>query len=60
MLHDFGGPWGLHWASEHLSALASLTLFNVGILPGYRWHKFARIWRTPIVGEVLQALTSAA
>jgi pimeloyl-ACP methyl ester carboxylesterase len=58
VLHDFGGPWGLHWASEHPTALASLTLFNVGILPGYRWHKFARLWRTPIVGEVLQALTT--
>ncbi|MGD0526835.1 MAG: alpha/beta hydrolase, partial [Polyangiaceae bacterium] len=58
VLHDFGGPWGLHWASEHPTALASLTLFNVGILPGYRWHKFARLWRTPIVGELLQALTT--
>jgi pimeloyl-ACP methyl ester carboxylesterase len=58
VLHDFGGPWGLHWASEHTSALASLTLFNVGILQGYRWHKFARLWRTPIVGELLQALTT--
>jgi len=54
VLHDFGGPWGLQWAADHLDRVASLTLFNVGILPGYRWHKFARIWRIPILGELLQ------
>jgi pimeloyl-ACP methyl ester carboxylesterase len=54
VLHDFGGPWGLHWAANHLEQVASLTLLNVGALPGYSWHKFARIWRTPIVGEIFQ------
>jgi pimeloyl-ACP methyl ester carboxylesterase len=58
VLHDFGGPWGLTWAAGHPKAIASLTLFNVGILPGYRWHKFARLWRTPGVGELLQAITT--
>jgi pimeloyl-ACP methyl ester carboxylesterase len=58
VLHDFGGPWGLAWASEHTGSLASLTLFNVGVLPGYRWHKFARLWRTPVVGELLQLVTT--
>jgi pimeloyl-ACP methyl ester carboxylesterase len=54
VLHDFGGPWGLAWAAEHREAIASLTLINVGILPGYRWHKFARIWRAPLLGELFQ------
>jgi pimeloyl-ACP methyl ester carboxylesterase len=54
VLHDFGGPWGLAWAAEHSEAVASLTLINVGILPGYRWHKYARIWRTPVLGELFQ------
>jgi len=58
VLHDFGGPWGLAWASQHTGAVASLTLFNVGVLPGYRWHKFARVWRTPVLGELLQLLTT--
>jgi pimeloyl-ACP methyl ester carboxylesterase len=55
VLHDFGGPWGLHWAADHLDAVASITLFNVGVMPDYRWHKYARIWRTPIVGELFMA-----
>jgi pimeloyl-ACP methyl ester carboxylesterase len=58
VLHDFGGPWGLAWASEHPRAIASLTLFDVGVLPGYRWHKFARIWRTPVLGELFQLVTT--
>ena len=55
VLHDFGGPWGMQWAVEHPGAVASVTLFNVGVLPGYRWHKYARAWRTPVVGELMMA-----
>lgn len=60
VLHDFGGPWGLAWALSAPSALASLTLINTGVLPGYRWHLFARLWQTPLVGEALMATTTRA
>jgi pimeloyl-ACP methyl ester carboxylesterase/2-polyprenyl-6-methoxyphenol hydroxylase-like FAD-dependent oxidoreductase len=53
--HDFGGPWALAWAARHPGALASATLINTGVLTGYRWHHYARIWRTPVAGEVFQA-----
>jgi pimeloyl-ACP methyl ester carboxylesterase len=55
VLHDFGGPWGLAWAAEHKEQVASITLINIGIMPGYRWHYLARLWRTPVVGEVFMA-----
>jgi pimeloyl-ACP methyl ester carboxylesterase len=58
VLHDFGGAWGLAWASEHKDQVASLTLFNIGVLPGYQWHKFARIWRVPVLGELFQLSTT--
>jgi pimeloyl-ACP methyl ester carboxylesterase len=58
VLHDFGGPWGLHWASEHPAAYASTTLVDTGILTGYRWHGLAKIWRTPGVGELFFKLTT--
>ena len=58
VLHDLGGPWGLSWAAEHLDQVASLTLINIGIQPGYRWHFMARLWRMPIVGELVMATTS--
>ena len=59
-LHDFGGPWGLTWAASNLDRVEGLILFNTGLLPGYRWHKFARIWRTPIIGELNMLLTTKA
>lgn len=56
--HDFGGPWALAWAARHPDALASATLINSGVAIGYRWHRYARIWRTPVAGEAFQAVTS--
>jgi pimeloyl-ACP methyl ester carboxylesterase len=55
VIHDFGGPIGLVWAAMHPDSLASATLIDTGILPGYRWHRLARIWRAPVLGEVFQA-----
>ena len=58
VLHDFGGPWGLAWAIRNPDAFASAVLINTGILPGYRWHYLARIWRTPLLGEAFMATTT--
>ena len=55
VVHDFGGPFGLVWGLQHPDAWASVTLINIGILPGYTWHAMARRWRTPVLGELLQA-----
>lgn len=60
VLHDFGGPWGLAWAAGHPEAFASAVLVNTGVLPGYRWHYLARIWRTPLLGELFQATATRA
>ncbi|GIV79929.1 MAG: hypothetical protein KatS3mg050_4323 [Litorilinea sp.] len=35
-----------------------MTLINIGIMPGYRWHYLARIWRTPLLGEIFFATTT--
>jgi pimeloyl-ACP methyl ester carboxylesterase len=56
VLHDFGGPWGLTWAAEHPDRFASVTLVNCGVLPGYRWHYLARIWRTLWLGEAFMRM----
>jgi pimeloyl-ACP methyl ester carboxylesterase len=53
--HDFGGPWMLRWAAGHPDRFASAILINTGVLPGYRWHYLARIWRAPVLGELFQA-----
>ena len=58
VLHDFGGPWGLAWAAAHRDQIGSLTLINIGVMEGYRWHYLARIWRMPVVGEIFMATTT--
>jgi pimeloyl-ACP methyl ester carboxylesterase len=58
VLHDFGGPWGLEWASRHPERVASITLVNIGINPRFRWHYMAKIWRTPVLGELFMATTT--
>jgi pimeloyl-ACP methyl ester carboxylesterase len=54
VIHDFGGPFGMVWGLQHPDAWASVTLINIGVLPGYKWHSLARQWRTPVLGELLQ------
>jgi pimeloyl-ACP methyl ester carboxylesterase len=58
VMHDFGGPWGLLWAVQHPEAFASATLINTGVLLDYRWHRLARIWRVPALGEAFMASTT--
>ena len=58
VLHDMGGLWGLCWAAAHVDRVASLILFNMGVLPGYGYHKYGRLWRTPILGELSYAVTT--
>lgn len=57
VLHDFGGPWGLRWAAEHQDRFASVVLIDTGALVGYSWHLLAKLWRTPMLGELLMATT---
>jgi pimeloyl-ACP methyl ester carboxylesterase len=55
VLHDLGGLWGLAWAVKHPESFASATLIGTGTAADFRWHRYARIWRTPILGELFQA-----
>jgi pimeloyl-ACP methyl ester carboxylesterase len=60
VLHDFGGAWGLGWAASEPERLASVTLLCAGAPLGYRWHRVARIWRTPLAGELLMGTITRA
>jgi pimeloyl-ACP methyl ester carboxylesterase len=55
VVHDFGGPFGLYWGIQHPDAWQSVVLVNIGVMPGYEWHSMAKRWRTPVVGELVQA-----
>jgi len=52
VVHDWGGV-GLLFAQRHPERVARLVVINaVPLLEGYRWHRIARIWRTPLLGEL--------
>jgi pimeloyl-ACP methyl ester carboxylesterase len=56
--HDFGGPFALTWAAANPGKLASVTLINTGVLLDYKWHRLARVWRTPLAGELFMRTTT--
>jgi pimeloyl-ACP methyl ester carboxylesterase len=58
VVHDVGGPHGLAFASQSPERLASLTIFNTNFFADYRWHFWARIWRTRALGEIAMAITN--
>ena len=57
VLHDFGALWGLEWALQNPTGAASVTLLGHGVFEEFRWHFWARLWRTPVVGELTNYTT---
>ncbi|MCV7321274.1 alpha/beta hydrolase [Mycolicibacterium confluentis] len=51
--HDFGGPWALAWAADHLDRVASITLINTPVDIN---HTAAKIWRTPVLADVMRVV----
>lgn len=58
VVHDIGGQFGLAWAVKHPEKVRSITIFNTAFSPAYQWTKLHKIWRMPLLGELVQRLTS--
>lgn len=57
VVHDWGAA-ALAFAQRHPQRIERMVIINaVPLLPGYRWHRVARAWRTPVVGELTMGLT---
>lgn len=58
VMHDWGSV-GLAFAQRLPERVERLVIINaVPFLPGYRWHRAARMWRTPGVGELAMGFTT--
>jgi pimeloyl-ACP methyl ester carboxylesterase len=58
VVHDWGSV-GLLPAQEEPDRIRRLVIIDaVPLLPGYRWHRTARIWRTRGLGELSSRLWS--
>ena len=57
VVHDWGSA-ALAFAQRNPQRIERLVILNaVPLLPGYRWHRIARLWRTRYVGEIAMGLT---
>src|SRR4051794_24811125 len=58
VVHDWGAV-GLALAQRAPGRVTRVVVVDtVPLLAGYRWHRTARVWRTPIAGELLMGLTT--
>ena len=55
-VHDFGGPYGLSWAVRHSQKVRRIAILDSLYFADYRWHFWARVWRTPVLGELSMLL----
>lgn len=56
VVHDWGGA-ALAWAQRNPERVERLVVLDAApLLPGYHWHRLARVWRTPIAGELSMLL----
>jgi pimeloyl-ACP methyl ester carboxylesterase len=61
VVHDWGGGLGLVLAQRAPERVDRLVLMNcTPLMEGYHYHRVARAWRTPLLGEVLMGLTFRA
>lgn len=58
VVHDWGAA-ALQWAIANPSRVERLVVVDaVPLLEGYRWHRWARVWRTPGLGELAMGFSS--
>jgi pimeloyl-ACP methyl ester carboxylesterase len=58
VLHNWGSV-GLALAQRFPERIERLVMIStVPFVPGFRWHRLARGWRTPLVGELLMGITT--
>jgi pimeloyl-ACP methyl ester carboxylesterase len=59
VVHDWGAAIGLRWAQRAPERVERLVIVDgLPLLPGFRWHRVARAWRTPVLGELTMGATT--
>lgn len=55
---NFGGHYGLAFGAKYPDQVRGVSVSNTNFFHDYRWHFFARMYRTPLLGEILMATSS--
>jgi pimeloyl-ACP methyl ester carboxylesterase len=53
--YDIGATYGLAWAVTNPTKVRRLAILNSNFFSDYQWHPWARLWRIPVLGEVLMS-----
>lgn len=53
--HDFGGVSVMAFVAKYPDRVRRLAVSNAPFSPDYRWHLWAKVWRTPGLGELSMA-----
>jgi pimeloyl-ACP methyl ester carboxylesterase len=57
--HDWGAAGGLAFAERHRERVERIVLIDVvPLFGGARWPRLARLWRRPLLGELLMGSTT--
>jgi pimeloyl-ACP methyl ester carboxylesterase len=51
--YDIGATYSLAWAVTHPARVRRLAILNSNFFSDYQWHPWARLWRTPLVGDLV-------
>jgi pimeloyl-ACP methyl ester carboxylesterase len=60
VVHDFGGPWLLPWVAAQPERIRSVAVLNSVFHRDFHWHTWARVWQTPVLGELAVYLAPRA
>ncbi len=60
VMTDFGGHYGLAFAVKYPEQVRGLVISNTNFFHDYQWHTFAKLYRMPLLGELLMATSSKA
>ncbi|MCI0711813.1 MAG: alpha/beta hydrolase [Chloroflexi bacterium] len=53
---DFGGHYGLAFTAKYPDLVKGIAISNTNFFHDYQWHPFARMYRVPVLGELLVGL----
>src|SRR5262245_45175744 len=56
--YDIGATYGLAWAVTHPARVRRLAILNGNFFSDYVWHRWAKLFRIPLLGELLMGVTN--
>jgi haloalkane dehalogenase len=56
--YDIGATYGLAWATTHPEKVRRLGILNGNFFSDYEWHPWAKLWRIPLLGELVMAMVT--